>query len=128
TNAGTAGPPSSPRSPNATAPARGNAHLNVHAVPPGYRPSRQATIRPPGRRSRLWHRLALDALLDGAEDRPPRAVQHLDAHGIAERHEGRHRLALLQGFDGPLLGEARRTQAGVLVGDGARTDDGAGDH
>src|SRR3546814_11574875 len=51
----------------------------------------------------------------------------LDAHGIAERHEGRHRLALLQGLDGALLGEARRAQAGVLVGDGARADDRAGD-
>src|SRR3546814_1462694 len=96
-----------PRSPHATAPARGNDHLNVHAAPPGYRPSRQATTRPPDPASRLRHRLAFDALLDGAEDRVPLPVEHLDAHGIAERHEGRHRLALLQGLDGALLGAAR---------------------
>src|SRR3546814_4092078 len=123
TNAGTAGPPSSPRSPHATAPARGNDHLNVHAAPPGYRPSRQATTRPPDPASRLRHRLAFDALLDGAEDRVPLPVEHLDAHGIAEPHEGRHRLALLPGLDGALLGEARRAQAGVLVCDGDRAAD-----
>src|SRR3546814_14190683 len=106
------GPPSSPRSPHATAPARGNEHLNVHAAPPGYRPSRQATTRPPDPASRLRPRLAFDALLDGAEDRVPLPVETLAAHGIAERHEGRHPLALPQCPAGALPGHAQRPPPG----------------
>src|SRR3546814_11876669 len=117
-----------PRSPHATAPARGNDHLNVHAAPPGYRPSRQATTRPPDPASRLRHRLAFDALLDGAEDRVPLPVEHLDAPGIAERHEGRHRLALPPGLARALPGEPRPAPAGLPHGDAARASERAGRH
>src|SRR3546814_18087756 len=105
-NAGTAGPPSSPRSPHETAPARGNDHLNVHAPPPGYRPSRPATTRPPDPASRLRHRLAFDGLLDGAEDRVPLPGEPLADHGIAERQEGSYRLALTPVPAGSPLREA----------------------
>ncbi|MNV39249.1 hypothetical protein D3C71_1308220 [compost metagenome] len=45
---------------------------------------------------------------------------------VAKGHERGARLAVAQGFHGALLGKAGGTLAGVLVGDGARADDGTG--
>src|SRR5947209_4274021 len=61
-------------------------------------------------------RVAHHLLVDGAEDRPAGAIEHLDADAIAERHERRHRLATFDGLAHTPLGDARTAGAGVAVG------------
>ncbi len=73
---------------------------------------------------RAWR--LFDALLDRTEDAVAGSIKHLDADHVAEGHERRARLAVAQGFHHALLGQARGALAGVFVGDGARTDNGAG--
>src|SRR5690606_2194236 len=70
--------------------------------------------------------LPLDPLLDGAEDAAALAIEHLDPHPVAEGQERRHRLAGFQRLDRAPLGETRGAGGGVLVGDRARADQGAG--
>ena len=81
--------------------------------------------RPRLRRAPQGSGLAFDPLLDRAEDAGAVTIQHLDPDHVAERHERRRRLAVLQGLHGAPLGEAGGALAGVLVGDRARADDGA---
>lgn len=47
-------------------------------------------------------------LIDGAEDRLARFVEHLDTHAVAELHELGLRLAVLDGLQTPLLGEIQQ--------------------
>ena len=50
---------------------------------------------------------ARDALVDSAEDRGTRGIQHFDAHTIAEFQEGRRGLALAELFEHAFFGQAR---------------------
>src|SRR5690606_19686288 len=70
-------------------------------------------------------------LLDRAEDRAALAIQHLDAHAVAEAQPGRLRRTVPESLEHAALGEAGRADLGALrargvVGDGARAHDGAG--
>ncbi len=65
-------------------------------------------------------------LLDGAEDRGAHVVAHLDAHTVAEAHEGGLGGAPVQGLDRAHLGQARGARGTGAVGDRARADDGPG--
>src|SRR5690606_27562304 len=90
---------------------------------PGAAPRRAPSIAPASRPS---GRVAFDPLLDRAEDAAAVAVEHLDAHAVAEGQERRHRLAGFQRLHRALLCKARGAERRVLVGDRAGTDDGAG--
>src|SRR5690606_4944732 len=86
-------------------------------------PGPQAKERPPSRRpASASGGLAFDALFDRAEDAAAVAIEHLDPDPVAERQERGDRLAPLQRFHGPALGQAGGAGGGVLVGDGTRTD------
>src|SRR5690606_5130889 len=93
------------------------------ARPPGrpkHTPARPGFTMPRGQRGQHPRTSGLgDLLLDGAEDAAALAAQHLDADHVAEAHEGRAGLAVAQGLDRTLLGEAAGALAGVLVGHGA---------
>src|SRR5262245_64955743 len=72
------------------------------------------------RASSLHHLLG-----DTAEEAMARRVEHLDLDGVPGLHEGRLRLALLEGLDHPALGQAGDAARAVLVGDSAAAQQGA---
>src|SRR5437763_1102830 len=61
-----------------------------------------------------WPGIALHPLVDGAEDRKPGAIPHLDPHPVAEAQERRHRLALDDRFNHAHLGNAGIADASLL--------------
>src|SRR4051794_6804653 len=77
-----------------------------------------------------------DLLVDGTENGLAVLALHLDADGVAELHELGRRLAVLDGLDGALLGDAAVALGPVhaavllhaLVAHRARADDAAGAH
>ncbi|ABA48474.1 hypothetical protein BURPS1710b_0601 [Burkholderia pseudomallei 1710b] len=69
-----------------------------------------------------------DRLLDRAEDRLPRLVDHLDLHPVAVAHELGLRRAVLDRLEAALLGDAAVAALRILVRHRARADDRARAH
>src|SRR6186713_1322039 len=94
------------------------------------------TRPPPDVRRAQWSAGRAHFLVDGAEHRAPAPIVHLDPYAVAEAQERSRRRSADQRLDGPLLGDARITDASggrrpartavLLIGYRPRADDAAG--